>query len=327
MSNNDLKKTLFQHEVMVLEKSKKTLTNYSQSHDVDLFNHYKELVRAYEKLLKMTMKTYKISDIQGKMLKDQETEIIRVNSDLRKVEESRKRFISDISHEMGAPIRAMLSFLKIIVDGKAELEPKYIQLMYERISVVNELLKDLFDLSLLEVNGTKLILEFVPVVGLIEELCSKYEIDVKEKGINFIYYSQKPPKTAMDLFVHVDLVRTEQVITNLINNAIKFTPSGGTISVISEFIDLSTTEPKLQIKVCDTGAGIAKEKLPFIFDRFYKENQHSNETGTGLGLAISKEIVLKHNGTIQVESENNKGATFIITLPIYINNEEINDED
>ena len=326
MSNDDLKKTLFQHEVMVLEKAQKILTNYPQPNDVDLYPHYNDLVKAYEKLLKMTVKTYKISDIQGKMLKDQETEITRVNSDLQKVEESRKRFISDISHEMGAPIRAMLSFLKIIVDGKAELEPKYIQLMYERVAVVNELLKDLFDLSLLEVNGAKLTLESVPVTRFIEKLCSKYEIDVKEKDIHFIY-DGLPQNTADDQFVQVDLVRMEQVLTNLINNAIKFTPSGGTISVISELFDISTTEPKLQIKVSDTGTGIAEEYLPFIFDRFYKGNERCNESGTGLGLAISKEIVLKHNGTIEVQSEDNKGTTFTITLPIYVKNEDINDED
>jgi signal transduction histidine kinase len=326
MSNDDLRKTLFQHEVKVLEKSKKTLANHSHSHDVDLLNQYKDLVKAYEKLLKMTIKTYKISDIQGKMLKDQEAEIIRVNTDLRKVEESRKRFISDISHEMGAPIRAMLSFLKIIVDGKAELEQKHIQLMYERISVVNELLKDLFDLSLLEVNGTKLSFEFVSITGFIEELCSKYEIDVKEKGINFVFSDIKHSKEVENLFVQVDLVRIEQVITNLINNAIKFTPSGGMISVVPELVNISSNEPKLEIKVSDTGSGIGEEYLPFIFERFYKGNQHINDSGTGLGLAISREIILKHNGTIQVRSPKEKGTTFMITLPIYLKNEEINDE-
>lgn len=271
MGEHDLKKTLFQHEVKVLEAAKKRLADSEHLHDTDLRTYYMDIVREYEKLLKMTMKTYKISDIQGKMLKEQQTEITRFNNHLRKVEESRKRFISDISHEMGAPIRAILSFLKIIVDGKAELEPKYIQLIYERISGVNDLIKDLFDLSILEVNGTMFTFEKFSLIGLMEKLCSKYEIDVKTKGIQFIFEEICGLYAGSRLFVNLDFARMEQVMTNLINNAIKFTSTGGTITITPEIADVLSEQPTLLIKIHDTGSGIGEENLPFIFDRFYKE--------------------------------------------------------
>ncbi|HHY72224.1 MAG TPA: HAMP domain-containing histidine kinase [Bacillus bacterium] len=312
-----MKKMLFRHEVEVLELAKKRLTDCTATNGTEMISDYCDLVKEYEKLLKMTMKTYKISDIQGKMLKKQEAEITRVNNNLKKVEESRKHFISDISHEMGAPIRAILSFLKIIVDGKAELEPKYIQLMYERITTVNDLIKDLFDLSILEVNGATFTLVKFPINGLIQKLFSKYEIDVKAKGIQFKYEDLPSSISASGYFINIDFARIEQVMTNLINNAIKFTPSGGTITVSVELgNDREITAHKIFIKIIDTGSGIGKEMLPYIFDRFYKGNQH--ESGTGLGLAISKEIILKHQEMIEAISELNRGSTFIITLPIYL---------
>ncbi|MFC5648378.1 sensor histidine kinase [Paenibacillus solisilvae] len=246
------------------------------------------------------------------------------NRDLGKMETSRRHLMTNISHDLRTPITLLQGYLEAIQDGVVKTEEqrqKYVRMMLGKVGGLNRLIHDLFELSKLEAGQLRFDYLNVPLDEWIAQIQAQYEIDVRSAGLNFSCAYDYAGQTASyqlhpeQILLHLDLPRMDQVMGNIIYNAIKHTSAGGNIKVLF-YYDVDTS--RVIISVSDTGSGIEKEHLPYIFDRFYKKeiSRNSSDGGSGLGLAIAKEIVEGHEGTIGAESMPNKGTIIWIALPV-----------
>lgn len=305
----DHKHLLFKEESSFLQEAKEKLREAKLGH-VELLDHYAELIDHYERLLKLSSKVFKISDIQSKALIDREIQLQDAHQDIQRSEDSRRKLISDISHEIGTPMTSIQGYLKAMIDEVIEPDESYIRLIYHKVQLVNRLIEDLYDLSKMEYSQTKLQFQDIKIKDLFDLLFSKYQLDVLSRDRIF-QFTFSVSEELLDEYVSIDPMRIEQVLTNLIHNAIKFTSAGGSIQ-----LTITSENKDLFIRVSDNGIGIAEENLPFIFDRFFKTKGKTNLEGTGLGLSISREIVHKHRGEMGVKSNIGEGSTIYFTLPI-----------
>lgn len=320
MSNNNDINTIFCNESKILETAKKII-NHAQHKDHDLWPAYEEIVLNYEKLLKVTAKIFKISDIQSKILKKHESEIKRVNKNLSQMEEARRQLISDISHELGTPMTSIQGYIRAMLDRVIPPEDHYLDMIYEKTLLVNRLVEDLFELSKLESNQMKFNYQQVEVKEFLNNTTQKFGADIKEQGFHFSAETIINQPEGLNAILTIDPMRIEQVMNNLVFNAMKYTPAGGSIGIQAEIRladknDDHKMQGELIIKVIDNGPGIVESSLPYIFDRFYKVDRSQKSSGTGLGLAIAKQIILKHRGQIGVESQLMEGSSFYFSLPV-----------
>ncbi|WP_283408011.1 sensor histidine kinase [Anoxynatronum buryatiense] len=248
------------------------------------------------------------------------TERKRTEEEMAKAKKERQTLLSYISHELRTPVTSILGYITAMLDGTIT-EPlaknNYLEVIQSKSLMLQRLIEDLFQLTQLESKQITFNFSQIKADELAEEITNKYSWEVKNAGLHF--------KTSVvnshqfdDAEVIIDLERIHQVFSNLIFNAIKNTPPGGTIQLHSELVDLRE-RPHLLMKVKDNGNGIREQDLPHVFDRFYKGSQlnPSKKSGSGLGLTIAREIVTAHQGEIQVESQFKAGSTFSVTLPIY----------
>ena len=230
-------------------------------------------------------------------------------SELKKLEQMRKDFVANVSHELKTPITSIKGFSETLLDGamndKDTLE-YFLSIILKESDRLQSLIEDLLDLSKIEKQGFKLNPEYFEINGILEEIFVILKRKAKEKEIELIL--NRPPK---DLFLFADASRVKQVFINLINNAIAYTPAGGEVKVNVEEVD-----GEIVIIVSDTGVGMEQEEIPRIFERFYRVDKarSRNSGGTGLGLAIVKHIVEAHHGSISVKSKLDKGTTFTVKL-------------
>jgi signal transduction histidine kinase len=228
---------------------------------------------------------------------------------LKSIDESRKVFVSNVSHEIQSPLTSIKGYTKAIQDGviDSEDEAKYLAIIYQEADRLSRLSTHLLKLQRLDDDHFTLNKQ-------------TYRLD---EQIRSIVLKTAPLWQEKDLSVHVDLEPLsleldedlmELVWINLITNAIKFTDPGGSID-----INYYLEHDRRVIRIHDTGCGIPKDKLPYIFDRFYKVDDARTEknTGSGLGLAIVKKIIHLHGGDIQVLSNQNQGTTFFVRLKKY----------
>lgn len=230
-------------------------------------------------------------------------------SELKKLEQMRKDFVANVSHELKTPITSIKGFSETLLDGamndKDTLE-YFLSIILKESDRLQSLIEDLLDLSKIEKQGFKLNPEYFEISGILEEIFVILKGKAKEKEIELIL--NRPQK---DLFLFADASRVKQVFINLINNAIAYTPAGGEVKVNVEEVG-----EEIVIVVSDTGVGMEQEEIPRIFERFYRVDKarSRNSGGTGLGLAIVKHIVEAHHGTISVKSRLNKGTIFTVKL-------------
>ena len=231
-------------------------------------------------------------------------------SSLEKGEQSRRQLTADIAHELRTPLTVIEGTVDGIIDGVFQPTAEHLCSIKEQTALLTHLISDLRDISLAESGQLKLNLSLTDMVELVRRLVSNYTINAQEKnvGINLEEGLQIPD-------IKVDTVRMEQVISNLLTNAIRHTPSGGSITV-----SVRRDDEKLVISVADTGEGIDSKDLPYIFERFYRSGRSRSrkEGGTGLGLAIVKQMVEAHGGKVWAESESGIGSKFNILLPFLI---------
>jgi len=263
------------------------------------------------------------------------TERIKAEEDLLRMEKSRIHLLTNISHDLRTPLSTVQGYVKAMLDqviSNPEEQNEYLNLVYNRILKINRLIQDLFDLAQLESRRVKFNLEQVAVNDLISQLFDKYRVDVLNAGLRFNLNSpdlREPDSAETMPFVKVDPDQIERVFANLIYNAVKHTPQGGTVSVGYKIVQVDGVRAsrartgtgagcfEALVKVTDTGTGISPKELPYIFNRYYKGAATAEKAGgTGLGLAISKEIIEYHNGRIWAESVLNQGSTFCFTLPV-----------
>ena len=238
-------------------------------------------------------------------------------SSLDRNEQSRRRLIADITHELRTPLTIIEGTVDGVLDGVFEPDQQHLGSIKEQTTLLTRLIGDLRDLSLAESGQLRLELTPTDMVELIHRKLSQAEVRAQEKGVQLrISFAETVPE------VKVDPSRMEQVIANLLTNAIRHTPPGGSITIsmgtVSSDRSHQITSPSIIFSVADTGEGIAPEHLPYIFERFYRAggSRARTEGGTGLGLAIVKQMVEAHGGKVWVESELGKGSTFYMSLPL-----------
>jgi two-component system OmpR family sensor kinase len=234
---------------------------------------------------------------------------------LDRSEQSRRRLIADIAHELRTPLTVIEGTVDGILDGVFEPDKEHLDSIKEQNELLTRLIADLRDLSLAESGQLRLELESTNMVDLVRRKLSQAELKAREENIRLtLDVAPEVPE------VNVDPARMEQVIANLLTNAMRHTPSGGSINVSIGKRDIArqVEKPCLVISVADTGEGIAPEHLPNIFERFYRvdDSRSRTEGGVGLGLGIVKQMVEAHGGEVWVESELGKGSRFYIAIPL-----------
>ena len=225
------------------------------------------------------------------------------------LERVRQEFLSNISHELRTPLTSILAFIETLENGAIDDEVnnrRFLKIIRKNAQRMHFLINDISELSAIESGNVKIKLKEVKLSALIEEVFSSLSANAKER--NILLENEVPE----EVLVLADVTRLEQMLTNLIDNAIKFNRENGSVTVrhkqevSSDFIEVS-----------DTGEGILQEQLSRIFERLYRgDRARSREIGgTGLGLAIVKHLARLHNGEVSVSSNLGKGSTFIIELP------------
>ncbi len=239
--------------------------------------------------------------------------MVNVLTDITKqkeLDEIKSRFVSNVTHELRTPIVAMQKAVEILLDKKGapltDVQQNFVGIIHRNLQHLTRLVEDLLDIA--KIESGKMRLKFMParLDKLILNACESLSTWAKSKDIEL---EKDVDKSLPE--IPMDSVRITQVLNNLIGNAIKFTPTGGKITVSSGWAD----EASVKVSVQDTGVGIAKEDLPKLFGRFEQFGNQQGVSGTGLGLCISKEIVERHGGKIYAESEEDKGSKFTFILP------------
>ncbi|SHJ98224.1 Signal transduction histidine kinase [Clostridium cavendishii DSM 21758] len=229
-----------------------------------------------------------------------------------KSEEARKRLILDISHDLKNPLASIMGYSNYLCkndDIDTEELSKYLNIIERNSIRANSLIQDLFEFSKLDSVDFELKKEKVDICEFLRELIGAYIPLLEEK--DFDYDFNIPEE---NIFINIDTKHIDRALSNLLLNSLKYNPPKTKV-----FIGISILEDNtIELVLKDNGIGISKEKIETIFDPFVREDEsrNSNSGGTGLGLAITKTIILKHNGNILLQSEKNKGCTFLITLPI-----------
>ncbi len=231
---------------------------------------------------------------------------------LSRLDKMKAEFISIATHELKTPINVIGGYAELVEEGlygPVSLDQRQaLQAIREQSTVLTRLVNQLLDISRLEAGGLHLHMGHVHVESLLEALQRSFAILAQQKSITlrFVVENSVPGVIQGD----ADRLR-DQVLSNLLSNALKFTSEGGRVLVRAW-----GTEHALELEVTDSGVGIPKDKVAFIFDKFFQVGEQARSKGAGLGLAIAREVVEAHGGRIWVESEQNVGTTFRISLPM-----------
>ena len=245
------------------------------------------------------------SDMFGDLIK----RFNKMVAELDRSEQQRRNLTADIAHELRTPLHIIQGNLEGIVDGVYQPTPEHLNNTLDETRLLTRLVNDLQTLSLAETGQLPLHPTLFLLTDLIHDLTSSFSSQAASLGIDL-----QTRIADADQQVTADYDRLNQVLSNLISNALRHTPKGGKISIETESI--VNEERSARITVKDSGAGIASEDLPFIFDRFWRgDKSRSGRTHSGLGLAITKQLIAAHHGTIEAQSEVGIGTTFIIELP------------
>ncbi len=235
---------------------------------------------------------------------------------LKEVDHLKSRFFANISHEFRTPITLILGPLDKLLQNATDKETKSdLNIMRRNAKRLLRLINHLLDLSKFEAGKMQLQTRHENIVPLINRFVQSFESQAKLKEIEFVFSSDPPI-----IWLYIDIDKLENIIYNLVSNALKFTPAGGriTIAIKQKEPTEKYTNGYVDIRVSDTGAGLQPDHLDKIFDRFYQVDESSTREheGSGIGLALTKELVQLHQGDIFVESKPGKGATFTVRLPM-----------
>lgn len=241
----------------------------------------------------------------------------------QKIDQDRKQFVSNVSHELRTPLTSLKSYIEALTDGAwkdPKVAPQFLKVTQDETDRMIRMINDLLSLSRMDSGTAKLDLELINLNELFNHVLDRFDMILKTDDNPDKNYIIKREFTRRDLWVEVDTDKFQQVLDNLMNNAIKYSPDGGTITC-----RLLETHNHVILSVSDQGLGIPKKDLTHVFDRFYRVDKARSRAqgGTGLGLAISKEIISMHGGRIWVDSKEGKGSIFYISLPY----EPLDEED
>ncbi|ALV22373.1 MULTISPECIES: cell wall metabolism sensor histidine kinase WalK [Carnobacterium] len=232
-----------------------------------------------------------------------------------KIERERRDFVSNVSHELRTPLTSMRSYLEALIDGAwkdPEIAPNFLQVTQEETDRMIRMISDLLNLSRMDAGNSELELEYININELMSHVLDRFDMMIQSSDKPKKAFSIKREFTNRQIWAEIDTDKMMQVFDNIMNNAIKYSPDGGTITC-----RLQETHNSVVISVSDQGMGIPRKDLPHVFDRFYRVDKARARSmgGTGLGLAISKEVIQRHGGKIWVDSIEGKGTTFYVSLP------------
>jgi signal transduction histidine kinase len=233
----------------------------------------------------------------------------RMAAELAAVDSERRELIANVSHELRTPISALHAVLENIVDGVEPAEPATLQTMLAQVDRLGRLVAQLLDLSRLEARDTTLELRPFDVAPLLEAAVREAQIGTRRPGVPSVRVELSVEPA--ELTASGDPERIQQVVANLLDNAILHSPDGGRVAVGARH-----NATAVELEVCDEGPGIPEGEGDRIFERFYRaDSAHSRDGGTGLGLAIASSIVELHGGTIHAEGRSPHGCRMIVALP------------
>ena len=238
--------------------------------------------------------------------------VLHDTTEQEKEERERRLFVSNVSHELRTPLTSVKSYLEALDEGALyePVAPDFIKVSLDETNRMMRMVTDLLHLSRIDNATSHLDVELINFTAFITFILNRFDkmrSQDQEKKYELV---RDYPITSV--WIEIDTDKMTQVIDNILNNAIKYSPDGGKITV-----SMKTTDDQMILSISDQGLGIPKEDLPKIFDRFYRVDKARSRAqgGTGLGLAIAKEIIKQHNGFIWAKSEYGKGSTFTIVLP------------
>ena len=238
--------------------------------------------------------------------------VLHDTTEQEKEERERRLFVSNVSHELRTPLTSVKSYLEALDEGALyePVAPDFIKVSLNETNRMMRMVTDLLHLSRIDNATSHLDVELINFTAFITFILNRFDkirAQDQEKKDELV---RDYPITSV--WIEIDTDKMTQVIDNILNNAIKYSPDGGKITV-----SMKTTDDQMILSISDQGLGIPKEDLPKIFDRFYRVDKARSRAqgGTGLGLAIAKEIIKQHNGFIWAKSEYGKGSTFTIVLP------------
>ncbi|MCD8506476.1 MAG: cell wall metabolism sensor histidine kinase WalK [Alkalibacterium thalassium] len=232
-----------------------------------------------------------------------------------RIDEERKQFVSNVSHELRTPLTSMRSYIEALADGAwedPELAPRFLEVTQNETDRMIRMIQDLLHLSRIDSGKSPLELEIVDITEMVDHVLNRFDMLIHSAEYETRNYRIHKELLREAIFVEVDPDRMIQVLDNIMNNAIKYSPDGGTITG-----RMHKTDDAVIISISDEGMGIPKADLNKIFTRFYRVDRARSRAmgGSGLGLAISKEVVEQHGGRIWAESKEGKGTTFYLSLP------------
>ena len=238
--------------------------------------------------------------------------VLHDTTEQEKEERERRLFVSNVSHELRTPLTSVKSYLEALDEGALSepVAPDFIKVSLDETNRMMRMVTDLLHLSRIDNATTHLDVELINFTAFITFILNRFDqIRGQDEEKKYELVRDYP---ITSVWIEIDTDKITQVIDNILNNAIKYSPDGGKITVT-----MKTTDDQMILSISDQGLGIPKQDLPRIFDRFYRVDRARSRAqgGTGLGLAIAKEIIKQHNGFIWAKSEYGKGSTFTIVLP------------
>lgn len=240
--------------------------------------------------------------------------VVHDTTEQEKEERERRLFVSNVSHELRTPLTSVKSYLEALDEGALSepVAPSFIKVSLDETNRMMRMISDLLHLSRIDNKAADLNVEMTNFTAFITAILNRFDLIKNQQTTSGKVYELIRDYPINSVWVEIDTDKMTQVLDNLLNNAVKYSPDGGQIK-----LSMKTTDTQLIISVSDQGLGIPKKDLPLIFDRFYRVDKARSRAqgGTGLGLAIAKEIVKQHNGFIWAKSEYGKGSTFTIVLP------------
>ena len=238
--------------------------------------------------------------------------VLHDTTEQEKEERERRLFVSNVSHELRTPLTSVKSYLEALDEGALTepVAPDFIKVSLDETNRMMRMVTDLLHLSRIDNETSHLDVELINFTAFITFILNRFDKMKSQDEEKKYELMRDYPITSV--WIEIDTDKMTQVIDNILNNAIKYSPDGGKITV-----NMKTTDDQMILSISDQGLGIPKEDLPKIFDRFYRVDKARSRAqgGTGLGLAIAKEIIKQHKGFIWAKSEYGKGSTFTIVLP------------
>jgi len=230
---------------------------------------------------------------------------------LKETDALRRELVANVSHDLRTPLASLHGYLETLLLKEGTLTPEeqrnYLEIAAKHSERLGKLVSELFELAKLDSRETQPHVEPFSLGELVQDVVQKFRLSAEKKNVRL------QARLREDLgFVSADIGLIERVFENLIENALRYTPEGGEITVA-----LIPETDRITVQVTDTGCGIPQEELPHIFDRFYRVEKHERSDGAGLGLAIAKRILELHGGSIRAESAVDRGTAFTFHLPVH----------